>query len=91
MAAARYGHAHRQLREAWRPRVEAGQVACCCGCGWRIEPGQAWDLAHDPMDAVMGGNRYLGPQIAGHNRSTAREKRLRGRHRGGFRWVNPAW
>jgi hypothetical protein len=91
MAAARYGYAHRKLREAWRPRVERGEVPCSCGCGWPILPGEAWDLGHDPMDAAMGGDRYLGPMLAAHNRNTAREKKLRGRRRGGFRWRNPAW
>jgi hypothetical protein len=87
VAAARYGYAHRQLRERWRPRVEAGGVSCCCGCGWPIEPGQKWDLGHDPADP----QRYLGPMLAVHNRNTTREKRLRGRVRHGFRWRNPAW
>jgi hypothetical protein len=85
MASARYGHSHRKLREQWRPRVERGEVACCCGCGQVIWQGEAWDLGHDPLDP----SRYLGPMRARCNRNTAREKRLRGRRRGGFRWRNP--
>lgn len=86
---ARYGHAHRVLRERWRPRVERGEVACClpwCG-GVMILPGEPWDLAHDPLDAT----RTLGPAHAGCNRNTAVERRVQGRGRRGFHWRSPAW
>lgn len=86
MSASRYGYEHRRLREQWRPRVERGEVACACGCGWRIEPGQAWDLGHDRADP----SRYAGPMLASHNRNTTVERRLRGRLRG-FHWRSPAW
>jgi hypothetical protein len=85
--AERYGYEHRKLRAQWRPRVEAGQVACACGCGWRIEPGQPWDLGHDPADS----RRYLGPMLAAHNRNTALERKLAGRRRRGFHYRSPAW
>jgi hypothetical protein len=85
---ARYGYAHQQLRERWRPRVAAGEVACCLPrCGLLIAPGEQWDLAHDPMDA----GRYLGPAHARCNRNTALERRLWGRRRKGFHWRSPAW
>jgi hypothetical protein len=87
MASARYGHAHRKLRDQWAPRVARGEVMCCCGCGLLILPGQKWHLGHDRADA----SRYLGPMLAAHNCNTSFERRLRGRRRGGFRWVNPAW
>ena len=82
----RYGHAHRRLRERWRPRVEA-EAVCCARCGVLILAGEAWDLGHDAADA----ERYDGPMHAACNRNTATEKRLRGRGRGRTRWVNPAW
>jgi hypothetical protein len=88
-----YGYEHRKLRESWRPRVEAGQVACSL-CGLMIEPGQEFDLAHDPMDS----RRYLGPAhararhcLTGGNRNTALEKRLHGRRRKGFHWRSELW
>lgn len=82
----KYGYPHRKLREQWRLRVETGSVYCVhprCG---RPIVGE-WDLAHDPMDPT----RYLGPMCASCNRDTSLERRLRGRVRGGFRWVNPSW
>jgi hypothetical protein len=81
-----YGYAHRQLRERWRPRVERGEVACCL-CRLAIQPGEGWDLSHDPMD----GTRWLGPSHARCNRNTSREKRLRGWRRGGFHYRSAAW
>lgn len=83
-----YGHAHQALRERWRPRVEAGEVACClpfCG-GALIVPGEAWDLAHHPADRSV----TLGPAHARCNRNTSRERRL-ARRRRGFHWRSPAW
>ena len=88
-----YGYTHQRMRADWRPRVESGAVACCL-CGLIIEPGQPFDLAHDPADRT----RYLGPAHArarhclrGGNRNTVLEKRLRGRRRRGFHWRSPAW
>jgi hypothetical protein len=85
MSAAKYGYAHRKLREQWRIRVERGQVACAY-CGRMIAPGDDWHLAHDPADAT----RYIGAAHARCNCNTTLEKRLHGRVRGGFRWRS-AW
>jgi len=82
-----YGYGHQRLRKSWAPRVERGEVACACGCGWPILPGQAWDLGHDPHDPT--GQRYLGPMLAAHNRNTTTERRLHRRRR--RRYVNPEW
>lgn len=87
MAAAKYGYAHRKLRSEWATRVERGEVACCCGCGWPIQPGDKWHLGHDRADST----RYLGPMLERHNCDTRIERRLAGRRRGGFRWRNAAW
>jgi hypothetical protein len=84
----RYGYEHRRLRERWRPRVERGEVACCLPrCGLPIQPGEPWDLAHDPMDPT----RWLGPAHARCNRNTALERKLHGRRRRGFHYRSPAW
>jgi hypothetical protein len=84
----RYGYAHRVLREKWRLRVNRGGVACADPwCGRPIEPGDPWDLGHDPMDRT----RWIGPMHARCNRSTALERRLAGVGKRGFRWGNPAW
>ena len=85
--AAKYGYAHRKLRAEWAPRVERGEVCCCCGCGTMILPGEPWHLGHDRVDP----SRYLGPMLEAHNCNTSLEKKLRGRRRARRRWVNPAW
>lgn len=79
-----YGYAHMALRERWRPRVEAGAVACSHPwCGLPILPGEKWDLAHDPADRT----RWAGPQHARCNRDARLVRRMRGRRR--FHWRNP--
>lgn len=84
----KYGYAHRVLREKWRKKVERGVVFCSHPrCGRLIEPGEAWDLAHDPADD----RRYAGPQCASCNRDTTLERRLNGSQKGGFRWQSPEW
>jgi len=91
VADARYGYAHRKLREAWRPCVHALSVTCW-RCGELIVPdltirGEGWDLGH-----VDGGrpDEYAGPEHAGPcNRSSAasRGNRTRGAHIAARRWV----
>jgi hypothetical protein len=61
-----YGWAHQQLRESWRPAVEAGEVQCW-RCGETIPPGQPWDLGHDDDDRSV----YQGPEHQGCNRTAA--------------------
>jgi hypothetical protein len=78
-----YGYEHRKLRERWRPRVERGDVACS-RCGLPIEPGAAWDLAHDPADR----SRWIGPQHAACNRNTVAERRQRKRRP---HWRSLSW
>ncbi|SRR6266568_3766527 len=49
-----YGWEHAQLRKQWKPRVQAGQVACCAviclevmdGRPRLIAPGAPWHLGH---------------------------------------------
>ena len=61
MAAPKYGHAHRQLREAWRPRVEAGQVACCCGCA--LPPSRVEYASVEPFGLNLVTNACV-PEVA---------------------------
>lgn len=61
-----YGQAHRNLREAWRPKVEAGTTRCA-RCNKLIHPQQPWDLGHDDHDR----SRYLGPEHTACNRATS--------------------
>lgn len=61
-----YGQAHRNLRQHWRPIVEAGTVSCA-RCHQPITPEQPWDLGHDDHDRTS----YTGPEHARCNRATA--------------------
>ena len=54
-----YGQDHRDLRAAWQPLVEAGDVICW-RCGDPIQPGEPWDMGHDDHDR----SAYRGPSIA---------------------------
>lgn len=42
-----YDHRHRQLRDLYKPIVQAGR-ATCWRCGQPITAGSAWDLGHQP-------------------------------------------
>lgn len=44
-----YGWEHQQRRARWKPRVEAGGVACG-HCGQPIAPGSEWHLGHPEDD-----------------------------------------
>jgi hypothetical protein len=61
-----YGWEHQQLRESWRPAVEAGQVDCA-RCGEPIFPGALWDLGHDDHDRTV----YRGPEHRACNRGAS--------------------
>ena len=50
-----YNADHRQLRNQWAPKVDAGQVNCA-RCGTLIKPGRPWALDHSDDRAS-----YLGP------------------------------
>jgi len=67
MPAKAYGNKHQQERAALAPMVQRGEAFCCeivCLLPNRwIEPGTAWDLAHN---RATGG--YLGPAHAHCNR-----------------------
>ncbi|MGW0043461.1 hypothetical protein [Rhodococcus sp. NPDC003348] len=65
-----YGHTHQQLRERWRPAVEAGRVRCA-RCHRPIATGSPWDLGHRDEDR----RRYAGPEHEACNRATAARRR----------------
>lgn len=64
----RYDAAHKRERERWRSTVERGEVDChavrCLMDERRIQPGDEWDLGHDPTGTV-----WTGPEHAPCNRS----------------------
>jgi hypothetical protein len=68
-----YGWDHQQLREQWRPEVEAGRVDCaavvCLMPSRRIRPGQEWQLGH--TDDRSG---YHGPEHRRCNESAGGRK-----------------
>lgn len=90
MPKAKYGWAHQQQKETWRPAVDAGHEDCrepvCLeeidGLGRRIQPGTAWDLCHDPSGEVV-----IGPGHARCNRSEAAKRMHRTRAPLPRRWV----
>ena len=63
-----YDWRHEQMRKAWKPKVEAGQVDClavvCLMPIRRILIGQDWDLGHTPDRKT-----WTGPEHAKCNRS----------------------
>jgi hypothetical protein len=63
-----YGNQHDQLREQWRPKVEAGEVDChadvCVMPARRLQAGQPWDLGHDRTTG-----KHRGPEHEKCNRS----------------------
>lgn len=61
-----YGTEHKALRQKLAPIVAAGRTNCA-RCGFRIEPGEFWDLDHDDSDRT----RYIGPSHRRCNRATA--------------------
>jgi hypothetical protein len=71
-----YGWSHQQMRERFRPLVEAGECACA-RCGRQILPWEAWHLDH-----ADGRGSYLGPSHqrcnvgASNRRRPKRRKRL---------------
>jgi hypothetical protein len=72
-----YDRKHRAVRAQWRPVVDAGDAWCaelvCLMPNRWIQPGTAWDLAHD-----RAGGGYLGPAHAHCNRAEGgREKHKR--------------
>ncbi|GIH07486.1 hypothetical protein Rhe02_55530 [Rhizocola hellebori] len=62
-----YGVNHVELREQWRPHVEAGRVSCA-RCKLPIKPGEPWDLGHDDHDRT----KYRGPEHAECNRGASK-------------------
>jgi hypothetical protein len=53
-----YGRAHREERERWLPKVEAGLVECA-RCRHPIEPGRAWDLGHNEDRSGYSGPEHV--------------------------------
>lgn len=74
MSKPRYRYAHQQERKRWAPIVEAGDGYCaervCVMRSRWIQPGTAWDLAHDQTGTV-----YIG---VAHQRCNRREGAARG-------------
>lgn len=58
-----YDASHMAAREAWKPKVQTGLIACA-RCAQPIQPGQEWALDH--TDDRTG---YLGPSHATCNNS----------------------
>jgi hypothetical protein len=79
-----YGVPHQKLRNAWKPRVDAGQVDChaivCLeeldGHGRRIPPGAPWHLGHTTDRSA-----WTGPE---HQRCGAADGARRGNQANGF-------
>jgi hypothetical protein len=67
-----YGRQHRELRERWARRIDAGQHIICTRCGLIIKPDQRWDLDHS--DDRRG---HRGPSHARCNRSAGGKKSQR--------------
>ena len=61
-----YGWAHQRRRQAWLPKVKAGNVTCW-RCEQPIAPEDKWDLGHDDRDR----RQYRGPEHIKCNRATA--------------------
>jgi hypothetical protein len=63
-----YGTKHQELREQWRPKVEAGLVDChadvCIEPVRAIAPHAEWDLGHTPDRT-----RWTGPEHMRCNRA----------------------
>ena len=66
-----YGPMHREMRLAWAPQVETGDVRCA-RCGERIE-GEPWDLGHTDDRTA-----YTGPEHARCNRADGARRRNAG-------------
>lgn len=61
----------RIIRKATNAAHQRGEPVPCIGCGWDIQPGQAFDIGHR-IDASRGGPDTLdnlGPQHRRENRS----------------------
>jgi hypothetical protein len=74
-----YGYQHQQLREQYRPQVDAGQAYCqqprCVMPGRWIPPGTPWDLGHtDDRTGWIGPCHAKCNRVAG-NRSPRRRRR----------------
>jgi cytochrome c2 len=52
-----YGLAHKQERQRWAPKVEAGLVDCA-RCHQPIQPGRPWDLGHTDDRAAWTGPEH---------------------------------
>lgn len=63
-----YGHEHQQLRERWRPKVEAGLVGCP-RCHKPILQDQPWQLGHTDDRTGYNGpeHRYCNEAAGGRN------------------------
>lgn len=78
MGGSKYGWAHQQEREAWRPIVAAGQAYCAetvCLMKTRLippawAPTQLWHVCHDPSGQLVIG--------VGHRRCNLSEAARRG-------------
>lgn len=70
-----YGWQHQQNREAWRPQVATGTVACW-RCRELLSPTDGWHLGHDDNDRTI----TRGPE---HDRACNLRAAGKAAHRGG--------
>lgn len=59
------GRSVTRQRRVWAARLP---LPCACRCGTTINPGDAFDLEHDPPRA-LGGTRVVGVIVPAHNRA----------------------
>lgn len=68
-----YGHHHQQIRNQWRPLVDAGQAYChahhCLMPTRHITPGTPWDMGHTPDRTA-----WTGPEHRRCNRTDGAHK-----------------
>lgn len=85
-----YGNTHQQLRDQWRPVVNAGEahchaVRCLLPTRW-IQPGEPWDLGHTPDRSA-----YTGPEHRSCNRSEGARRGNAQRRRSGTLKTSRKW
>ena len=78
MTAQTYGRRHHDTRRHWQPHVNTGQLHCP-RCHQPIQPGQTWDLGHQPDGTTQ-------PEHARCNRSAGAIEGNQARNKPSQRW-----